>query len=243
MSRRLSQLLGVVLLSAALSGCGSQEGQRLGAPVAGDGSYDYDRWGMSDNALPSATLEDWVSYADQVSAVTVVAEHQLPLGPDELANAEGSVARTVTLEIERTLWRRPGAPRAQRRVTFDTWGWRLHEGRMTPMNQGGARLEVGRRYVLPLVLFTFEGEEGWGVLADGDANFPLGGSTIVDGQVERPAKPGSDPYPGLEVFTGVTLDAFAARLARTKADPLAAKYADLDPLARWEAVARGCGEC
>jgi hypothetical protein len=198
---------------------------------------------MSDTALPGATLEHWVSYADQVSVVTVVAERQLPLGPEELAHDEGYVARTVTLEIERTIWRRPEAPQADHRVTFDTWGWTLHEGRMAPMIQGGARLEVGHRYVLPLVLFTFEGETGWGVLNDGDANLPLDGSTIADGQVERPSKPGSDAYPGVEVLKGVTLEVFAERLAATEPDPLAVKHADLDPVARWQAVARDCGAC
>lgn len=229
------------------AGCGAQGSTpEVGSPGAlprTDGTYDYDGWGTADYALPTWSFRDWVSYADQVSVVHVVAERQLPLGPDELAHQEGLVGRTVTFEIERTIWRRPGAPRAKDRITVDTWGWTLHEGRMAAMVLGGARLEVGHRYVLPLVLFTSEGSKSWTGFADGDGNFPLDGSVIVDGRIGRVGDPNSDDYPGTESLKGVTVDELAAQLARTEPDPLAVKYAELDPEARWQAVARECGNC
>lgn len=232
---------------AVASGCGArgptQEVGAPGAPPRTDGSYDYEGWGSADYAIPTWSFRDWVSYADQVSVVTVVAERQLPLGPEEVAHQEGLVGRTVTLEIERTIWRRPGAPRAMDRITVDTWGWTLHEGRLNPMRLGGARLEVDHRYVLPLVLFASEGSKSWTGFADGDGNFPLDGSVIVDGQIGRVGDPNSNDYPGTEILTGVTVDELAARLGRAEPDPLAVKHADLDAVARWNAVARECGGC
>jgi hypothetical protein len=241
----LARLLVIGSCLAAVAGCGAGTTDGVGAPGAPrtDGSYDYDEWGTGDYAVPTWSFGDWVSYADQVSVVTVVAERQLPLGPEEIANDEGYVGRTVTLELERTIWRRPGAPEARTRLTVLTWGWILNEGRMGAMVPGGARLEVGHRYVLPLARFTAEGKSRWSVFADGDGNFPLDGAVIVDGQIGRESPPGDDSYPGTERLGGMTVDELAARLAAAKPDPLAVEHAKLDPIARWEAVARACSEC
>jgi hypothetical protein len=97
--------------------------------------------------LPARTLRDWVSYADQVSVVTVTREEELsePAGTDPRLD-EDYVGRRATLHVDRTLWRREGAPSSDDTVQMIVWGWTERDGVRRPFAvRGGARMEVGRR--------------------------------------------------------------------------------------------------
>ena len=73
-----------------------------------------------DYTFAGETLHDWVSNGHQLSVVSVVdATAPRPAARD----SGGLIDREVTVDVERTLWRREGAPRAARTLRFDVWGW------------------------------------------------------------------------------------------------------------------------
>jgi hypothetical protein len=174
--------------------------------------------------FPSASLTDWVSYGDQVSIVSVDAEEELRQGGD------GYVGRIVTLRIEKTIWRREGAPSAGRAVRVVTWGWAVDEERRPVAASGGPRLEVGARYVTALVRAPRDGVE-WTPLAD-DSTLPLDGDVITTAGILG--------VPSLlaKELRGKSVDKLAIMLAHTQPDPIAAKYFDLPPDERVQAVFR-----
>jgi hypothetical protein len=184
-----------------------------------------------DPTWPQSTLTDWVSYSDQLSIVTVVGEKALsPL--EETDENGGMVGRSVTLAIERTLWRRDGAPSVKGDVSVVTWGWMVDGDDPHRLRVGGGPwLEVGGRYIVPLTRSKSDDGFEWGSGPD-MAIFPLDGTTIVCGSVRETEFAGED-------ISGTSVEEFAARFAATKPDPLAVKFGRLDPNARWQAVARG----
>ncbi len=100
-----------------------------------------------DPAYPQDTLTDLVSYADEVSVAVVTGERPLPTGPEE--ETGGYYGRAVTVRIEDTVWRGPSGLTAPRTFEFVTWGWSgSYDDAIAGC--GGARLEVGKRYLLPL---------------------------------------------------------------------------------------------
>ena len=186
--------------------------------------------GNFDPAWPQTTLTDWVSYTDQLSVVTVVSEKAL--SPFEETDENGGmVGRSVTLAIERTLWRRDEAPSVNGTVSVITWGWIVDgDDRHRLRVGGGAWLEVGDRYVVPLTRSKSDDGFEWGSGPD-MATFPLDGATIVCGTVRETEFGGED-------ISGISVEELAARFAATKPDPLAVRLGRLDPSARWQAVYR-----
>ena len=79
------------LLVAAFAGCGSSR-----SLVVGEGS----------DRFFDETYTDWVSFADQLSIVSVVAEEEEPPPAEVLQRGEGYISRTVTLRVENSL--KPG---------------------------------------------------------------------------------------------------------------------------------------
>jgi hypothetical protein len=175
--------------------------------------------------FPSATLTDWVSYGDQVSIVSVAAEEELGRGSD------GYLGRVVTLRIEKTIWQRRGAPSADGTVRVVTWGWAIDDGERRPVAAwGGPRLEVGARYVTPLVRAPRDGV-AWTALAD-DSTLPLDGDVVTTaGVLGVPSLLAKD-------LRGKSVEELATMLARTPPDPIAAKYFDVPPDERVQAVLR-----
>jgi hypothetical protein len=214
--RRLVPALACVgLLVVAALVVARTTGSAEALPPCGEPSASFDP------AWPQNTLTDWVSYSDQLSIVTVTSEEALG-EPTELNG--GFVGRNVVLQIERTLWRRDGAPSVDGTLTILTAGWIKNR----PISlSGGTRLELGGRYVLPL---TRTGGE-WTGNAGGLAAFPLDGATIVCGTVHPQELVDED-------IAGMSVDDLAALYAATPPDPLAAKHARLGPQARWMAVSR-----
>jgi hypothetical protein len=215
--RQLSLGVACVVLLTAVTGCVLNES--LGAAEALEPCREPAA--NFDPAWPQDTLTDWVSYSDQLSIVTVTSEAALG-EPTEMNG--GFVGRNVVLDIERTLWRRDGAPSVDGTLTILTSGWIKDR----PISlSGGTRLEVGGRYILPL---TRAGGE-WTVNTVGLAAFPLDGTTIVCGTVHPSEMVDED-------IAGMSVDELAALYAATPADPLAVKHARLGPQARWMAVSR-----
>ena len=182
-----------------------------------------------DPAYPSETLRDLVSYADQVSVVKVVGERRLPAGDEE--ESGGYEARTVTVEVEDTIWRGPSGVSAPESLEFTAWGW---SGGQPVGAEGGARLEVGHRYLLALARGKDEGKTAWWSFADG-AQLHLEGDTL-DGEDVL-----GEPSPIFRRLAGLTVDQAAAVIFRAKPDPIAVEHAELDAIDRWEAVARERG--
>jgi hypothetical protein len=175
---------------------------------------------------PQDSLRDWASYADQLSIFTVADEEQLPAHRGE-GGTGGYIGRAVTLQIERTLWRRARSPEANERVRIITWGWAERDGQLVPGKvDDGVRLRVGKRYLAPLTLRE-DGE--WTLFAD---NAVL----TLDKGVATGAVDAGTPSAPVRAFKGQTASEVARTLDSTAPDPLARKYADLPADARWEAV-------
>jgi hypothetical protein len=150
-------LAAVVLGFACLAGCGDEE--RGGMSVIPEASLDY--------GIPGETVADWARHGDQLSVVSVTRESK-PAEWPEYRNSGGLVGRYVTVEVERTLWRRDGAPRAARRLRMNVWGWMYDDdqdpdsARYELVAEGTTRMEPGERYLA--VLKRWRGE--WGHLRD-----------------------------------------------------------------------------
>ena len=199
----------------AIVGCG---GATKSSTVVGEGG----------GRFPDRTFTEWVSYADQLSVVLVVAEAEEAPAPADVARGEGYISRTVTLRVEQTLWRRAGAPAVTGEIPVVTSGWVLQEGERRPFAIGGGpRLEVGRRYVAPLVRAARDGV-AWTPLSV-ESTLPLGIAGITtEGVLGAP----SSLAKGLE---GSSPSDLAAILRRTRPDPVAARHFDLPPDARVKA--------
>src|SRR5215212_2480177 len=72
-----------------------------------------------------------------------------PEGPEGWA---GLIGRQVTIHVERILWRRPHASDPPRRFRFGDLGWTgTLEHRKPWLGCGETRIELGRRYLAPIV--------------------------------------------------------------------------------------------
>ena len=198
-------LVALVLGVACLAGCGSA---RTGVSVIPKAALDY--------TLPGETIVDWVQHGDQLSVLSVTHETPPATWP-AYRNSGGLVGRKVTVRIERTLWRRAGAPHAARELRFGVWGW-MYDDDQNPQSsraelvaEGTTRMEVGRRYLA--VLVRWRGH--W---------MPLRDSAVMtlspDGRVTSEVYDG-EPSDGARALRGRTLPE-AASLMTDTADAAAA---------------------
>jgi hypothetical protein len=220
----MTRIVAVGAVLAALAGCGGSSSSDLLVVEAG-----------TSDRFPSETFTDWVSYADQASVFTVVGEEALPESSDPNVHG-GYFGRAVTLRIDQTIWRREGAPSADGSFRVITWGWEEDDrGERRPTAApGGPRLEVGSRYVAPLVRAPRDGAD-WTPLSHG-ATLQLEGDVITTEGIV------GDASPIAKRMKGQSVDNLGAVLARTPPDPLAVKYSHLAPEQRWQAVYRERGE-
>lgn len=174
------------------------------ALAAGCGGDEYSVVESPDYAMLGETLEHWVTYGNQLSVITVT--DSTPPHP-AARNSGGLIGRQVTVRVERTLWRRDGAPRAPRTLRFGVWGW-MQENDQDPdsrriklVSEGTTRMEAGRSYLA--VLVRSRGE--W---------FPLTDRAVMtlspDGTVTSEVVSG-EPSPGAAALRGKTI-AEAARI-------------------------------
>lgn len=178
--------------------------------------------GEGSNIVPFTTLEDVVSFADHVSVLRIEDERPIDPLPQESPEGAPTVGRELTVTVETHLWTRAGSDRRVTRV-FTPAGWVRSDGELTPLAIGDApRMQVGERYVVALIFY-----EGRWTLQNTDAVLPLEGNSI---QVSDTAPP-----PAAQL-AGSTPEGVARQLDQTEPAPLAAEYAELNPIARAIAV-------
>ena len=104
-----------------------------------------------DASFTTDSLHDIRSFADAMAVVRGVSE-AVPPTPDGPEGWAGLIGRYVTVRVERVLWRRPNAPKPPRRFRFNDFGWTgTLEDRRPFVGCGATRMEVGRRYLAPVV--------------------------------------------------------------------------------------------
>lgn len=170
---------------------------------------------------PVETLEDWLTFADQVSTMSVVAERQLPIDERTKRIGEGPVGREVTAVIRSTLWAFDDDRVVRGTIRFRTWGWVLHDGELLPVvPEGEERLEVGDEVVAPLMR-TPEGEFA-----------PIAPQTVlqlVDGRIASAEGQAARNLPALRDLHGHGVEELGTLLRRVEVDP---RLRRLDPQAR-----------
>ena len=182
--------------------------------------------------LPNQTLTDWVSYSDQFSIFTVLDEQeQSEYVVRSIHGGTFSLDRSVTARIKETIWTAPGSEAIVGDVTMVVSGWTENypDGFRFPAG-GPGRLEVGGRYMAPLVLYQYDAGSAGGIIEK--STLILDGEDVV-GPLE---KPGQTYMPVVGSRIGDTVDEVATALACTERDPRAVNYSDLLPEARWHAV-------
>lgn len=176
--------------------------------------------------IPNQSLADWVSYAHQVSVVSVVSEAEIEPPPEVRARKEGYIGRTVTVRLEDTLWVAPGAEALSGELTMTVIGWHLKGDRKLPF---GGRLEVGNRYLVPLA--SIKGR--W-------AGMTVGNPVLVEDT--RVAMRLREAKSWISELAGVSLADVRKRLAETAPDPVAVRFAHLPGGERAEAVRQAKGQ-
>lgn len=130
--------LGVLLL-LVIAGVACT-GSATGDPAQDSGAGAGVSW-----RVPSESLSDWTAYAEQISIITILSNEQQPLDASTSGRNEGSVDGIMTVRVDETLWVMPGVEPTTRDITFQSFGWALHEGKLTPFNPDA---EVGAQYLV-----------------------------------------------------------------------------------------------
>lgn len=182
--------------------------------------------GTSHARWPNQTLSDWVGFADHVAVARVAGESRLPLRAAVTQVGEGYVGRTITLDVESTLWSREGAAAAPTSAEVMTDGWWYDEGNFVPYSDVGShRPAVNDRLVVGLLRTK---DHGWALLTTG--------IPVTDSRVTPDA--GQDGV--ARALDGANLDEAAGLFAAARPAPAARRNAHLDPDARalavWEAM-------
>lgn len=178
-------------------------------------------YGERDRAWTTDMLRDWTSFSDQLSIIRVTSDAAVPVdrGP-----TSGYIGRTVEIRVERTMWRRRGAPSAPKRFRQADWGWcQTPEGRLPFLVDTVTRLRPGRRYLAPLTRYR-----GWGALSD--ARLRLRGGRVMGG-VDS-----GDPTFAHQDLLGLTLPAAVSLVRRATPYRAAIRLAHENPVRRWNAA-------
>ena len=110
--------------------------------------------GDAQEALPRATLQDWVTYGDKLVVVKTTGETADPLTDEERLRGEGFSARKVTYEIQTTTWARSGSNQSLPiKIEAANGGWIVRGDKRTEVQfSGQAKAEIGASY---LALLTY----------------------------------------------------------------------------------------
>lgn len=215
-----ARLLGATaaLALAALPACSETSTERASSP---SGVLEVE----AATKLPAATLTDWVSYADVVVAVTVTDEAEIPpVDPATEARGEGLLVRSLTVQVDEVVWSHPSAASPGEQFTFTALGWILRDGARTPVVADGAvRLEIDRRYLLPITFWPNSGE--WAPIAPSSVT-PLDAGETVG--VPDDATAAQDALAGQDLATSATT------LGAVRPDPIAESRRDLPAVDRYE---------
>ena len=196
-----------------LAGCGSEPADRSSV-------------GEGEAMFPADRVEDWVSYADQLSLVVVENDAEIPPPESVTSNGEGYIGRTATLRVERTLWTQNDVTAVEGSITFPVAGWILREGRKKTdaAVAGGPRIEVGDRLLIPLAR---QPDGSLGLMSSSAVLVIRGGVVVLaDGQQN----------PAVEGMVGMTPNAVGELVSAASPDPAALQHWDLPPWERARAV-------
>lgn len=197
---------------------------------------------QTDQLLPSATKQDWVTYSDHLVLATMTGERRLAAGAEEQQAGEGFIPRVVTLRIDDLLWSRQGARPAPETVDLDLDGWRFKGETLTPVRmEGEPMLNAGGRYVLPLTYLEVTktvSVPGWTALS-ADAILPCQNGVIGEGDVVagRHADATGPDAAIRDTVWNQPLGSLIWALRSTAPDPAATM--SLPPDERYQAVAAG----
>jgi hypothetical protein len=198
----------------AVAGCGTEQAS---APrtVSIEGS----------SRFPDAGVRDWVSYADHVVVFTVASDREV-VNPtaEELAAGEYVIGREATLTIDRKLWSAPNAPALPATITMDVKGWAVANGqRLAMVAAGEPRLEVGQRYVAPVLLMDDRSPAEWWPLT-------VGSMLRLDTDRVRPALPEGQAS-GREL-AGQSISGVERAVESQPPDPVVQRFRHLRPAQR-----------
>jgi hypothetical protein len=181
-------------------------------------------YGERDRLWTTDTTRDWVSFSDQLSVVRVLSERAL--NPSENPTS-GYIGRQVTLGVERTYWRRDGAPTAPAEFVMNDWGWcQTPQGRVPMLLPRVTRLRVGRTYLAPITRYR----DAWSALDDGRLRLR---GTRVAGGVDY-----GRPTFAHQTLLGLRVGTAAAVVRRTRPYRAAVRLRSRNPTRRWNAVDR-----
>ena len=203
---------GAVLL-LLLAGCGTAGPDPVGVPSARP-RLEAASSAVRDQAFPTDTLQDWVTYADRVVAVRLVGEQR----------QDGH--RTVTWEPQRVVWSNPARPDQDVPATGTAFGG---EG-----DGGEPRLVVGHTYLAVLT------HTALGAGADLPREWvpmvvlPFDDDLVGDGEAFRGWQ-GQEEL--LDAVWGRTGAEVAVLLAATPVEPDARRYASEDATAKYQHAA------
>lgn len=194
-----------------------------GVMPGGDGSSAANSLtvGSGKGKFPTETVRDWVTYGDQLAVIKIQSERERLFQHDN--PDEGMIGRAVTVEVEKTLWSREGAPPAPK-SSFEIGvpGWTLHDGKRTEFAiKGSPRVEVGSTYVAVLVRLA---SDQW-VPLGGEAIFPYRDDVLGRGE----QKGGISRMPARQQVEGKSANELVELLRNTSPDPDAAGITTSDP--------------
>lgn len=232
-TRTSAAIAAAITLSALIAGCGS--GSDPGSPdiIIGEGQ----------DAYPTITASDWVTYADHVFVVTPSHITETTPGQAAIDAGEGTIGRTITLKVEEVLWSSDSpAKAAPELLDVTTIGWEFTDGdtnnRREMALDDQPRVEPGHTYIAAMKWTPAWCEPGdsdyipanWSGLGS-DSIIPYDDGMIGNGEHEgttrtadqtRDAAPASDdPNFSLEdELTGKSADALKARLTTAAPIPI-----------------------
>jgi hypothetical protein len=187
---------------------------------------DQDGCSHGESTYTSDSLHDVRSFSDAMAIVTAVKE-ETPPEPDGPEGWAGLIGRTVTMKVERVLWRRPNAPRPPATSRFGDLGWWGEPEDRVPMRVcGETRMEVGRRYLAPIVRQHGEWYPFFSV------RLLLDGGRVVGGV------DGGEPNNAHHALAGRSVEGAVRLVARTKPYRAVVLHPEGSPARRWQAVDR-----
>jgi hypothetical protein len=176
--------------------------------------------------FPDTGLRDWASLADHIVIFTVAADREVNAATtEELAAGEYAIGREAMLSIDRRLWSAPGAPALPAKITMDVKGWAVANGqRYVMVADGEPRLEVGQRYLAPLLLMDDRQPAEW---------WPLTVSSMLQLDADRvkPANPYAEADSARQL-AGRSVREVQDAVGREAAEPTAKRFSNLRPAQR-----------
>ena len=222
----LPGLIAVALAAAA--GCGGGGEQASTNPPVRAATPTIVFEGAS--RFPDAGLRDWVSFADHVVVFTVSAEREVVTElPEKIAMGEYVIGREATLTIDQRLWSASDAPDLPSTIVMNVNGWAVKDGqRFAMVAEGAPRLEVGQRYLAPLLLMDDRSPAEWWPLT-------LASMLQLDADRVRPALPHTPSEAGRQL-AGRVIGNVSEAVNRQPPDPIAQRYQHLRPAERVKKV-------